>query len=172
MGEGRRGAGTGEYGGQESTVGRKAGGNEKQGGSRGKRQPGARRQDRRVGRATGAPTRGRRECSRKMQGNHDEKRKHKPKKQDDRTQEKETSSSDKRKMVGKWSSSRTERRAKGQRGGVEGRRAEEEGGGWAGGEEKRVMWRDLALESGGWFIKCSKVQVEKVRMDLTCLRRW
>ena len=25
---------------------------------------------------------------------------------------------------------------------------------------------------GGWFIKCSKVQVEKVRMDLTCLRRW
>lgn len=44
--------------------------------------------------------------------------------------------------------------------------------GRAGGEEKRVMWRDLALESGGWFIKCSKVQVEKVRMDLTCLRRW
>lgn len=46
------------------------------------------------------------------------------------------------------------------------------GQGGAGGEEKRVMWRDLALESGGWFIKCSKVQVEKVRMDLTCLRRW
>lgn len=46
------------------------------------------------------------------------------------------------------------------------------GRGGAGGEEKRVMWRDLALESGGWFIKCSKVQVEKVRMDLTCLRRW
>lgn len=45
-------------------------------------------------------------------------------------------------------------------------------GGGAGGEEKRVMRRDLALESGGWFIKCSKVQVEKVRMDLTCLRRW
>lgn len=33
------------------------------------------------------------------------------------------------------------------------------------------MWRDLALESGGCFIKRSKVQVEKVRMDLTCLRR-
>lgn len=59
------------------------------------------------------------------------------------------------------------------------RRVQEQGGmeeqgrrGRAGGEEKRVMWRDLALESGGWFIKCSKVQVEKVRMDLTCLRRW
>ena len=53
--------------------------------------------------------------------------------------------------------------------GSAGQRVGEEGR--AGGEEKRVMWRNLALESGGWFIKCSKVQVEKVRMDLTCLRR-
>lgn len=63
-----------------------------------------------------------------------------------------------------------ERQSKECRGGEEWRSRGGRGG--AGGEEKRVMWRDLALESGGWFIKCSKVQVEKVRMDLTCLRRW
>lgn len=51
------------------------------------------------------------------------------------------------------------------------RRGSRDAGQGGGGGEKRVMWRDLALESGGWFIKCSKVQGEKVRMDLTCLRR-
>lgn len=87
------------------------------------------------------------------------------------------SNGNKRKMVRKQqrksrrkhrTPSQRERGAKGQGGWREGRWGE---AGWAGGEEKRVMWRDLALESGGCFIKRSKVQVEKVRMDLTCLRR-
>lgn len=75
----------------------------------------------------------------------------------------------KRKTAAQWegSESRQDRETRG-RGGRRAGRAEGRG---EGGEEKRVMWRDLALESGGWFIKCSKVQVEKVRMDLTCLQR-
>lgn len=43
------------------------------------------------------------------------------------------------------------------------------GAGGEGGEKSDVEGSGPGV--GGWFIKCSKVQVEKVRMDLTCLRR-
>lgn len=40
------------------------------------------------------------------------------------------------------------------------------GGGWAGGEERRVMWRDLALESGAGSSNVAKCRLRKSEWTL------